>query len=359
MASLPSSMHAWRTRIGEADPIVRRQVPVPTPAASEILVKIQAMGVCHSDCSIRDREQLPPTWMKEFTLGHEGAGEVVSLGADVDASLFRIGDRVAIQIVPGCNDCLTCRMGHQRLCKEPGNGGYGLGRDGMFQEYAAVRADAAVKVPESVSIEEAALAADAILTAYEAVKYTANVQPGQTILLMGLGGLGLNGLQTVMHLGVKRIIVCDTKQAALDVAIRFGVPPEDAIRVGGAQEKPLNEILTSRGIVVDTVIDFAGHEQTILAAQLCVRPGGLIVVVGLLSRQATLIPVVVASSMITIKGSFAGTIDSLRECLELMAQGVIRPEIETRPIGELLQTMKDLDNGSYTGRRVFLPEWGS
>lgn len=352
-------MNAWRMRAGNPEPIVRRQIPVPTPAANEVLVKIQAMGVCHSDCYIRDRPQLPPNWPEEFTLGHEGAGDIVALGSGVDPELLSEGDRVAIHIVPGCYECLTCRLGIRQICKAAGNGGYGLGRDGVFSEYAAVRADAVVKVPDGVRFGDAALAPDAILTAYHAVKYTAElgVKPNQTVLLLGLGGLGLNAVQVARHLGVRRLVVCDRKQAALDLAVKLGVPEEDAIRVGEPTDQPLHEVLAGRDIVVDTAIDFAGHEQTLLAAQLCVRPAGLIVMVGLLSEQAPLIPVVVASNMINIKGSFAGPIESLHECLELMAKGVIRPENETKSIEDLLQTLRDLDDGKYTGRRVLSPDW--
>lgn len=187
-------MQAWRVRPGDSQPLVRRRITTPKAQPNELLVKILAMGVCHSDCAIRDAPRSPEArrdWAAEFTLGHEGAGEIVHIGSGVDASRFVVGDKVAIHIIPGCNQCLSCRSGLQRICRAKDNGGYGLGRDGFFQEYAAVRADAAVKVPEGVSIAEAAIAADAVLTAYHAVKYAAEVKPEQTILINGLGGLGL------------------------------------------------------------------------------------------------------------------------------------------------------------------------
>ncbi|KJX96437.1 hypothetical protein TI39_contig627g00011 [Zymoseptoria brevis] len=157
----------------------------------------------------RDRPEPPPTWPQEFTLGHEGAGEIVALGSEVSKELFNIGDRVAIHCVPGCHDCIPCNNGWPQACREPGYGGYGLGRDGFFAECVACRADAAVKIPEGVRIQDAAISPDALLTAYHAVKHTADVKPDETIAIFGLGGLGLNGVQVAKHLGVKRIIVCD------------------------------------------------------------------------------------------------------------------------------------------------------
>lgn len=350
-------MNAWKKRVSHDRPVYLTRTPIPKPSQGHVLVRLQAAGVCHSDCLIRDTMDSRSGWPSEFILGHEGAGEIVQLGAEVDDTRIKIGDRVAIQIVPGCGSCTTCKLGHPRLCKQGGNGGYGLGRDGMFAEYIAVRADGCVKVPEGVSIEAAAIASDAVLTAYHAVRYTADVKPDQTIAIFGLGGLGLNGLQIAQHLGVKRILVCDRKKEAIDLAVKLGVAPEDAFCTADPTAKKIHQAVTEKGIAVDTVLDFIGHEETALSAQLTVRDVGLIVLVGLISHRAPLLPPLVASHSLTIKGSFSGEVDGLKDCLQLLAQGVIKPEIQTTSIRNLLQVMEDLDAGKYQGRMVLTPDW--
>ena len=266
---------------------------------------------------------------------------------------------VAVHPVPGCNECTVCQIGYQRICREAGNGGYGLGRDGMMQEYVAVRADACAKVPEGVSAEYACIAADAMLTAYHAVKYTAAVTPDQTIAIIGLGGLGLNALQTAQHLGVKRILVFDKRQEAVDIAIRLGVDREDAFCTADAAQPPVQEVLAQRNIAVDTVIDFVGHEQTIPLAQMIVRPVGLIVMVGLISPLVAVMPLLVVQYCVTIKGSFCGTFEGLSEVLQLVKEGVIVPEISTTSIEELPQVLQDLNDGEINGRKILLPDWSS
>lgn len=221
-------MNAWRVMIGDDNPLQLKRIPIPQPAADGVLVKILAMGVCHTDCFIRDTKEPRPGDPAEFTLGHEGADEIVELGRHVSLEAFALGDKVAIHIIPGCKDCPTCKIGLNRICQSQRRGGYGLGRDGMFQEYAHVRADACVQVPEGVAIEQAAISSDALLTAYHAVKNVAEVKPGQTIAVIGLGGLGLNGLQIAQHLGASRILVVDKRQESVGLATSLGTPSEDA-----------------------------------------------------------------------------------------------------------------------------------
>lgn len=320
------------------------------------------MGVCHSDCAIRDVKagKNPVLSNNEFTLGHEGAGEIVALGENTTSSLV-IGDLVAIHPVAGCRSekCIPCSHGWAQACRAPDNGNHGLGQDGFFAEYVVCREDAAVLVPKGVTIQQAAVAPDALLTAYHAVKHTAAMTAKDTVLIIGLGGLGLNGLQVAQHLGAKRILVCDREQGAVDVAVRLGIAKEDAFCTSDPDAKPIHDVLAERDIVVDTVIDFVGHEQTMLEAQLTVRPAGLIVMVGLLSPKVNVLPGLMAQNVLTLKGTFCGSIDGLRECLDLIAQGVIKPEIVEGSINNLPQVLRDLDDGKIRGRQVLLPDWST
>ena len=244
------------------------------------------------------------------------------------------------------------------LCREPDSGNYGLGfSDGMFAEYISIKARAAVKVPAGVDIAQAAVSADAVMTSYYAVRYTANVQPDQTIAIFGLGGVGLNGLQTALHLGVKQILVVDKRQSTLDEAIKLGVPKEHTFCTGDADAKRIEQYIAETGTRVDTVLDFVGHTETFQSSQMVARPGGTIVLVGLISQVCPLIPFFTVINAFTIKGSYSGTREAMVECLDLMARGVLKPSVEVRSVVDLPEVIRDLDEGKVKSRMVLLPDW--
>lgn len=208
-------------------------------------------------------------------------------------------------------------------------------------------------------MQHAAVASDALLTAYHAVKNTAGVTKKDVVLIIGLGGLGLNAVQVAQHLGAKRVLVCDKQQSAVDVATSLGVAKEDAFCTAEPMPKAVHVLLMEKGIVVDTVIDFVGHGETVLEAQLTVRPAGLVVLVGLLSPQAPIVPALGVTNVITLKGTFCGTVEGLRECLDLLAQGVVLPQVVEASINDLPQLLTNLDDGKVRGRQVLRPDWSS
>ncbi|KAK3068385.1 hypothetical protein LTR53_014099 [Teratosphaeriaceae sp. CCFEE 6253] len=357
--SIPDTMQAWTEEIGKREPI-RKRVPVPKPGPYEVLLKILAMGVCHSDCALLGLDDPMPGMRQEFVLGHEACGEIVQLGSDVDKSTLAIGDTVAILIVPGCDGpkCPQCSRGLQTVCRDADSGNYGLGiSDGMFAEYISIKANAAVKVPDGMDIAQAAVSADAVLTSYYAVRHTANVQPDQTIAIYGLGGVGLNGLQTAIHLGAKRILVADQRQSTLDEAIALGIPKEDTFCTGDPDAKRIEHYVTENGIQVDTILDFVGHTDTVQSAQVAARSGGTIVMVGLISPVCPLIPFLTVMKGLTIKGSYNGDRAALIECLNLMAKGVLKPNVEVRSVVDLPEVLHDLHAGKVKSRMVLLPDW--
>jgi len=326
-------MQAWKVQIGKPDPI-RTQVPVPKVDSDGVLVKVLAMGVCHSDCTILSFEQPIMNMQPEFILGHEGAGEIVQLGSSVDKSRLAVGDKVALYILPGCGSpsCPECSRGLCHLCRAKGIGNYGLTTDGFFAEYVAVMSRAVVKLPLGMDVIQAAVSADAILTAFHAVKYTAGVDPSQTIAIFGLGGVGMNGLQTALHLGAKRILVVDKRRHVLDEAIKLGIPSGDTFCTSGTDSPTIEQTVAEKGIAIDTAIDFVGHEQTITSAQLSLRPGGVLCQVGLFSQQAPYMVMPIVLNALTIKGCYNGSLEALSECLQLMKEGVLKPNITTRSL---------------------------
>lgn len=355
--ALPETMQSWKCHIGTPTPL-RVEVPVPQPGPEEVLIKVLASGVCHSDCTILGLKEAVHGMGSDFILGHEGMGEIVNMGDNVDSSVHGIGDRVGVYLNAGCHqpDCLQCSRGLQQLCKTEG-GHYGIGRNGLFAEYAAIHSRAAFHIPDGLHDTLAAVSADAVVTAYHAVKFTAAVSPEQTIAIFGLGGLGLNALQTALHLGVKRVYVVDKRQETIDEAIKLGVPAGNAFCTALPDSMKLHEFVAAKHIAIDTCIDLAGHADTVLSAQLSLRPGGTLVLVGLLSEQVPLLGLVVVPAGLTIKGSYNGSAQAYKECLELMDRGVLVPKVQTDSIEDLPQVLQRLDDGKIQGRMVLLPDW--
>ena len=357
-----TAMQAWKCHIGDSNPLRRVQVSKPTPGPEEVLIKVLAMGVCHSDCTVLAMKEPIHGMGASFILGHEGVGEIVQLGSQVNPSHFSIGDRVGVHITAGCHQktCPECTRGLHTLCKSEG-GHYGIGRDGLFAEYTAIHHRAAFQIPANLDTSLAAVSADAVVTAYHAVKTTAAVQPHQTIALFGLGGLGLNALQTALHLGVPQtnILVVDNRRAPLESAIALGIPRSNTFCTSpSSTDSPsLFEAVTTRNLSVDTCIDLAGHAETFTSAQTILMPGGTLVLVGLLGAQVPLLPLVAVVKGLTIKGSYNGTAEAYGECLDLMARGVLRPEVRTGSVEDLPDVLGKLDRGEVRGRMVLLPDW--
>jgi propanol-preferring alcohol dehydrogenase len=354
-------MQAWKCYTGDANPLRRVEVPTPTPGPEEVLLKVLAMGVCHTDCTLLAMKEPMYGMAADYIIGHEGVGEIVQLGSKVDPTNFSIGDRVGVHLTAGCHQetCLECNRGLQQLCKSEG-GHYGIGRDGLFAEYIAIHHRAAFQIPENLDNSLAAVAADAVVTAYHAVKTTAAVQPHQTIVIFGLGGLGLNGLQTAQNLGVapSRILVVDKRQSSIEAAIALGVPRENAFCTpDDASTQTLLEAITARNLAIDTCIDFAGHADTFTSAQMVLRPGGTLVLVGVLAEQVPLLPMVAVVTALTIKGSYNGSAQAYGECLDLMGKGILTPEVQTCSVEELPDVLRRLDGGDIQGRMVLMPDW--
>jgi alcohol dehydrogenase, propanol-preferring len=172
------------------------------------------------------------------------------------------GDIVALHSVPGCGaaDCPECSRDLPQICQLGHHSG--IGQDGYYAPYATIDIRGLVLVPEGVTPAEAAVATDAVNTAYHAIHRRAEVKPHETVFLFGLGGLGFNALQVIRNIGA-RVIVSDIRQQRLDEAIKLGIPAEDIVPVG---KSPV-EFVDEKDIYIDTVADFVGAHQTFQDAQ--------------------------------------------------------------------------------------------
>lgn len=207
-----------------------------------------------------------PAWFQErFTLGHEGCGRIIKIGDEVPAdSGFAVGDVIALLAVPGCgsSDCEECTRDLPQLCARGHHSG--IGQDGFYAPYAAIDHRGAVKVPKGVTPSQAAVATDAVTTAYHAIHRRGEIKQNEIVFLFGLGGLGFNALQIIRAIGAK-VLVSDIKQENLNEAMEIGVDKKDIVPIG----KDIREWVQENGWTgkIDITADFVGTKQTFSDAQ--------------------------------------------------------------------------------------------
>lgn len=302
----------------------------------------------------------PRSWLEpglniyDLLSGHEGAGEIVALGSGVAAAHpdLKVGTYVAVYGANGCFEptCRECSSGMDNLC--PHTSWIGLGRDGSWGEYNAIPASACVPVPadpKTLSPAVVAVATDAVLTPYHALKTCSRVRPGQTVVCIGVGGLGLNGVAIAKNcLGAGTVIACDTRHASLNQAREVGadhaLTPEALI--GFLKEHKIN---------VDVVADFCATQQTLDLAQKAVSPGGIVHIIGLMQPNLQITPLDMMAKDLTLKVSFWGCKSELAEVLQAIKDGKINPHVETRPLDECGQVIEEMIAGKLKSRVALIP----
>ncbi|MFV8258866.1 zinc-binding dehydrogenase [Bdellovibrio bacteriovorus] len=315
-------------------------IPKPTPGPLDVILKVRAAGICHSDLHVLHGE-VP--YKETFTMGHEACGEVVEKGSEVTGT-FNPGDLYAVHGPNPCGHCDYCRTGHDNLCNDPSRTFIGLGQDGAYAEYLKVPARNIVKVPKGISPEVAAVATDAVLTPYHAIKTKGGVGLGSKVLAIGLGGLGMNGVQIALALGAE-VTAVDLKDANLEMAKSFGV------------QNVLNskQISSLKPLSYDVVVDFVGLESTFKDAQNFVKPGGTILLIGLGSAQVPLTTATAITFETKVQASFWGTHVEMQELYDLIAEGKIKPQVQTAPMKEVNHWLHELEAGRIKSRMALLP----
>ncbi|KAF9889919.1 hypothetical protein FE257_006791 [Aspergillus nanangensis] len=344
-------MNAWRKHKGNPKPILER-VPVPETPPTGFLVKLLASGVCHSDQALLDVEDRPQ-FDEKYILGHEGCGEILQIGDQVNDPSFKLGDRIALLAVPGCGEatCSECSRDLDQLC--PNGKHHGIGQDGFYAEYVAIDVRGAIPVPDAVPSTVAAVATDAVNTAYHGITRRAEVKKSETVFLFGLGGLGFNAMQVVQHIGA-RVLVSDLRAEKLEAAAKHGIPREDIVPAGTS----IPEFVINSGLQgkIDTVLDFVGTSQTFHDGQQIVRPGGKILCIGTLDRKNEVDMKIGIRKRLSFIFSYGGQKRDLVEVLDLIAKGVIRPQVETKGLLDFPQVLKDLCDGKIKDRVALVAE---
>jgi alcohol dehydrogenase len=300
-------------------PLSIEEVELDLPGHGEVLVKIGAAGLCHSDLSVIDGNRPRPTPM---VLGHEAAGVVEKLGSGVDD--LAVGDHVVMVFVPSCGHCLPCAEGRPALC-EPGavangagtllSGARRLHRNGTdvhhhlgvsaFAEYATVSRRSLVKIDRELPLDEAALFGCAVLTGVGAVINTAKVQAGASVAVIGLGGVGLSSLLGAVAVGARRVVAVDLSDEKLGLARQLGAT--DTFNAGGPNA--VDEIKAATGGGVEFAFEMAGSVRAMDLAYKITRRGGTTVTAGLPPPTHTfaLPQVNLVAEERTVKGSYIGT----------------------------------------------------
>lgn len=252
-------------------PLTLEELPTPEPAPGEVLVKVAACGVCHTDLHYLDHGT-PTFKAPPMVLGHEVAGTIAALGQGVTA--LAAGDRVLLPAVLSCGRCVFCRTGRENICEH----GTMLGNhiNGGYAEYLVVPARDLFKLPDDVPLVEGSVIADAVTTPFHAVVRRGKVVPGDWVVVIGCGGVGLSMIQIATAVG-GRVIAVDVRDGKLDTATRFGAA---AVFNAAGRPKLDRDIRELTGGGADVVFEAVGTAATQASALAMVRTGGRLVLVG-------------------------------------------------------------------------------
>ena len=325
------------------EPLVIEEVPRPEPASDEVLIQVEACGVCHSDLHVAggDWRQFAGIVKRPLILGHEVAGRVVEKGST--ASEVEIGDRVGVPWIHWtCGSCEPCREGNENLC--PKQKITGVTVDGGFAEFLKAPASHVVKIPPRLSPVEAAPLLCAGLTVYRALKQT-SILPGQRLAVFGVGGLGHLAVQIGGGMGAE-VIAIDVADEKLALATSLGA----AAALHAGTSDVVRELRRRGGVHVALVTSAAKAAYD--TAFRCLRPAGTLLVVGLPAENLCFPPIMMAAGEVRIRASAVGTREELREVLALADAGKLRCQVATRPLSEVNHALRELDHGQVTGRVV-------
>ncbi|WP_018658337.1 NAD(P)-dependent alcohol dehydrogenase [Actinomadura flavalba] len=327
-------------------------VPEPEPGPGQVLLKVSAAGVCHSDFVVMGFSRDEITFPLPLTLGHEGAGTIEAVGEGVEG--VELGASVAVYGPWGCGRCLPCSRGAENYCRRATELGIhppGLGAPGAIAEYMLVD-DARHLVPLGDLDPVAAVPlTDAGLTPYHAVKSALPVLvPGSTAVVIGTGGLGHVAIQILRELTPARVVALDVSEDKLALARTVGahetvLSDEDAAK---------NILDLTGGVGAQGVFDFVGAPPTVATATACASVEAHVSIVGIGGGAAEVGFGRLAYDA-SVRAPYWGSRDELIEVLDLARSGVIDVHVETYPMSAALEAYDRLHTGRVTGRAVILP----
>ena len=295
-------------------PLSVEEVPVPEPRNGEVLLKVRACGICGSDIHVV-YEGSTPTAFQPITLGHEFSGEIYEIGTAVEG--WEIGDRVAVSCIVSCGQCLNCLSGNQQICSK--RAALGVHFNGGLAEYATVPAKNIAKLTDTIPFDQGAILTDAVATPYHAITRRGKLVGGETVAVVGCGGLGIHAIQLAKLFGASMVIGVDTSEVALGRARERGSDLVCRADKGNAIDIVRE---ATGGLGVDMSLECVGRRKSIELAIACLRPGGRAVVVGLGSEEITTLPPnEFVRGEYELRGSYAFTVREIEEIIRLVAGG--------------------------------------
>jgi len=339
-------------------PLRLMERPTPKPAGTEILLKVIAAGVCHSDLHIWDgyydlgggkRLKLSDRGVKlPLTMGHENVGEVVAVGPD--AVGVKIGDRRLVHPWLGCGECAVCRRGDEQLCRTPFS--IGVFRSGGYADHLLVPHPRYLFDIGGIAPEKAAPLACSGITTYGALKKVGPLLQEEPVVIIGAGGLGLMCLALHRAMGGKAAIVVDIDPVKREAARRAGA---QAVIDGNAADAAKEIIEATKGGAW-AVIDLVGASRTVQLGVDSLVKGGKVIVVGLFGGDITVPTPSLPLRAMTIQGSYVGSLTEMAELLDLVRRkGAPDLPVATRPLAAVNDALNDLKAGKIIGRVVLTP----
>src|SRR5215212_823805 len=296
-------------------PLELQKIPIPTAGEEEVMVRVRAAGICHSDAHYRagrsSMGKLP------ITLGHEVSGIVESTGSQV--ATVKTGDRVALHYNISCGDCYYCSSGNEQFCTSVKMLGHHV--DGGYAEYIAVPARNAIPLPDEISFEEGATLMCASATALHALR-KGRVKDGETVAVFGVGGLGLSAIQLAKALGAVEVYAVDIKQDKLELASEYGAIPVDAGRCDAVEE--IRRLTKGKG--VDVALEMIGLQRTMQQTVEALGVMGRAVIVGISRTPLQVDPY---ATLIGYEAEVIGSNDHLLQELPLLVDMARRKVLDT------------------------------
>jgi propanol-preferring alcohol dehydrogenase len=330
---------------GAHQPLKIEDVPRPEISPEEALIKVAACGVCHTD--LHYLEGVPTFKKPPLILGHEASGIVTKAGEKV--SNVKENDRVLIPPVLTCGSCYNCRIGRENLCRNIIMIGNSI--DGAYAEYTKIPAKDLIKLPAKIPLEEASIISDAMSTPFHALKNRANVRPGDSVVIYGVGGVGLNAVQIAAALGAF-VIAVDKVEEKLQFARELGASETINVDV----ENPVKVVRRITGGGADVAVEAIGIPEVMRMAYDSVRWGGRAVIVGYSDKDLCISAARLMFREIEVYGSLGCRIVDFPPLVDMVRRGKLKLLVSDKmPLDQINEVLEMLKKGKIRMRAIVIP----
>ena len=320
--------------------------PVPRPGAGEVLVRVRASGLCSTDLHLLSGRMLLGDLPR--ILGHESAGEIVEVGEGVTG--WNAGDRVTVAVDVVCGACRHCLSGQTQRCTSMQR--IGFERDGGHAEYVAVPAANVIGLPPTLAYDAAAILPDAVACMYHSLVGQGKVGLGQKVLILGVGGLGIHGVQ-IARLAGADVIATSRQLQRLEIAEQYGAIPLNTATE--SLKDRVNEV--TRGEGMDLVVDNIGTRASVREGLSLLRPGGKLLVVAYLDDAFEVPSIPLFKTEQEIIGCRGSSRQDMEEVVRLTGSGKLKPVIGAHyPLEQIGAAVERLERGELVGRIVLTRE---